>query len=173
MSRPTTRAELLERISSDYQALRSVVETVPVNSRETPGACEQWSVKDLLAHLDAWHELFLTWEDSGRRGEAPEMPAPGMTWKQTPELNEAIWQRTRHDSWSDVTSRLDDSHARVLDVVDAYSDDDLFTKKRYPWTGSTSVGSYAVSATTSHYDWARKQVRAFVRRLSTGASSGA
>ena len=36
---------------------------------------------------------------------------------------------------------------------------ELFEKRRYRWTGSTSVGSYAVSATTSHYDWAMKHLR--------------
>lgn len=171
MARPSTRAELLDRIDRDYRAMLGVVDAVPVDSRETPGACAQWSVKDLLAHLDAWHELFLTWEEVGRRGETPEMPAPGLTWKQTPELNEGIWRRTHNDAWEDVTARLEASHVRVRDVVAAYGDDDLFTKKRYPWTGSTSVGSYAVSATTSHYDWVRKQVRAFVRSLASSSSN--
>lgn len=163
MSRPTTRDELLERIDTDYQAMWAVVDLLPIDAREQPGACEQWSVKDLLAHLDAWHELLLGWESDGRAGARPPMPAPGLTWKQTPELNEAIWQRTRADSWDDVVARLDASHRRVRDVVAAYSDDDLFAKKRFAWTGSTSVGSYAVSATTSHYDWVRKQLRAFAR----------
>jgi hypothetical protein len=49
--------------------------------------------------------------------------------------------------------------------VAAYTDDELFTKKRYRWTGSTSVANYAVSATTSHYDWVRTQVRAFTTAL--------
>ena len=93
------------------------------------------------------------------------MPAPGLTWSQTPALNEPLWRATRDDSWDEVTARLAASHARVRDVVASYDDEDLFTKKRYRWTGSTSVGSYAVSATTSHYDWARRQVRAYLRGL--------
>lgn len=44
-----------------------------------------------------------------------------------------------------------------------YSEDDLFTKRRFAWTGSTSVGSYVISATTSHYDWTRTLIRRFVR----------
>jgi hypothetical protein len=45
----------------------------------------------------------------------------------------------------------------------AYSEEDLVSKRRFAWTGSTSVGSYAVSATTSHYDWARTLIRRFAR----------
>ena len=51
------------------------------------------------------------------------------------------------------------SHAEVVRVIESYSGADLFEKRRYRWTGSTSVGSYAVSATTSHYDWAMKHLR--------------
>ena len=46
-----------------------------------------------------------------------------------------------------------------MTVIDAYDSDDLFTKRRYPWTRSTSVGAYIVSATSSHYAWASKLIR--------------
>ncbi len=162
MGRPATRDELLERIDADYRLLLDAVDDVQPGALTTPGACEDWSVKDLLAHLDAWHELFLGWERAGAAGERPEMPAPGLTWKETPALNQRIWERTRDDDLADVRARLDDSHRRVLEVVSRYGDD-LFEKRRYPWTGSTSVGSYAVSATTSHYDWARTLVRRWAK----------
>ena len=32
-------------------------------------------------------------------------------------------------------------------------------KKKYKWTGSTSLGAYLVSATSSHYDWAYKLIK--------------
>lgn len=171
MSRPTTRDKLLTRIDDDAAALWRQVDAVPADDRAAPGACEQWSVKDLLAHLDAWHELFLGWERQGREGGRPAMPAPGYSWTQTPELNAEIWARTRDDSWDDVVDRFESSRARVRDVVAAYDDAALFTKKHVGWTGSTSVGSYAVSATTSHYDWARRQIRAFCRRAGTSPNS--
>jgi hypothetical protein len=53
-------------------------------------------------------------------------------------------------------------------VLFGYSDDDLFTKKRYAWTGTTSVGSYAVSATSSHYVWASGLVRLALRETARG-----
>jgi hypothetical protein len=64
-----------------------------------------------------------------------------------------------------VCTRLHHSYDQVRAVIESYDDDDLFTKRRYKWTGSTSVGSYAVSATSSHYDWARQLIRKFKKRL--------
>jgi hypothetical protein len=113
----------------------------------------------MLVHLEAWHRMFLEWERVGRAGEVAEMPAPGHTCKTTPALNMEIHERHVGDSWETVVASLRESHARVRTVIESYSDDDLVTKKRYRWTESTSVGSYAVSATTSHYDWAAKHLR--------------
>jgi hypothetical protein len=62
-------------------------------------------------------------EAVGRAGGKPQMPAPDLTWKQTPHLNEQIWVRTRDDPWEDVTQRLTASHARLRDVVANYSHD--------------------------------------------------
>ncbi|MVY67466.1 ClbS/DfsB family four-helix bundle protein, partial [Escherichia coli] len=35
----------------------------------------------------------------------------------------------------------------------------------FGWTGTTSLGSYFVSATSSHYEWAAKKTRAYARTL--------
>ena len=79
---PTTRADLLARIDTDFESLMVECDRVPRDLRCAVGACGEWSVKDLLAHLDAWHELVLAWERAGRAGEPVAIPAPGLTWAQ-------------------------------------------------------------------------------------------
>ncbi len=159
MSRPTTRTELLERMTTEFAGLLDAADEIPPERRTGPSDYARGSVKDMLGHLDAWHRMFLEWERVGRTGEVPEMPAPGHTWKTTPALNMEIHERHAGDSWEDVVASLRESHARVREVIESYADGELFEKRRYQWTGSTSVGSYAVSATTSHYDWAAKHLR--------------
>ena len=146
MGRPTTKADLLAAATHEFDRLWAAVESVPLERRELPGACEEWSVKDLLAHLHAWHEMTLEWEKAGSAGEQPTIPADGYSFAETPALNEAIWQRTKDDKWDVISARLGATHSRLMAVIDSYDNDDLFTKRRYPWTRSTSVGSYMVSA---------------------------
>ena len=159
MSRPTSRAELLERATNEFEALMEAAEGVEPERRLGPSDYPRGSVKDMLAHLDAWHRMFIEWERVGRAGEVAEMPAPGHTWKTTPALNMEIHERHVDDAWDQVVDGLRASHAQVVQAVEAYSEAELFEKRRYRWTSSTSVGSYAVSATTSHYDWAMKHLR--------------
>jgi hypothetical protein len=154
---------LLKRMDADFEKLlRQVADLAPA-ARLEAGACDAWSVKDILAHLDAWHRMFLEWQRIGASGTMPDMPAPGYGWKETPALNEAIWQRTRNDEYEKVLAHLNESHAQVRAAIESYTDEALFEKGRYRWTGTTSIGSYAVSATTSHYDWATMLVRRFAK----------
>ncbi len=159
MSRPASRTELLARTTGDFDQLMDAVGAVPPERRLGPSDYPRGSVKDMLAHLDAWHRMFLQWERVGRTGEVAEMPAPGYSWRTTPALNMEIHAGHLDDPWEEVVERLRESHSKVRVVIESYSDDELFEKKRHRWTGSTSVGSYAVSATTSHYDWALKHLR--------------
>ena len=54
---------------------------------------------------------------------------------------------------------LAESHEKVLALADKYSNEELFTKKYFSWTGTTDLGSYFVSTTSSHYDWAIKKIK--------------
>ena len=64
-----------------------------------------------------------------------------------------------------VQRLLDASHAEVQELIAAQSDPELFEKRRYRWTGTTSLGAYLVSSTSSHYDWALKKLRRYTRTL--------
>lgn len=55
---------------------------------------------------------------------------------------------------------LAESHKKVLALVEQYTNEELFTKKYFAWTGTTDLGSYFVSSTSSHYDWAIKKLKA-------------
>lgn len=167
MARPTNKVELLAAARQEFDRLWSAVALIPPEAREQPGACESWSVKDLLAHLDAWHRMTLEWESAGSSGATPEVPGHGYSWAQTPALNQMLFERAANDSWRSVEQRLRHSHADLLTAIEAYSDDDLFTKKRYPWTGSTSVGAYFVSASSSHYAWATKLIRKWAKAVAS------
>lgn len=72
---------------------------------------------------------------------------------------ESKHRRTENDDWADIESRLRATHAELMTTIDTYEDEDLFTKRRYPWTRSTSIGAYMVSAASSHHAWASKLIR--------------
>lgn len=163
MARPASKSQLITQAQANFEALMQTLDALPPADRVCPGVNGPWAVRDVLAHLSAWHHLFFEWYEAGSRGEKAPMPAPGYTWKTTPELNERIFQEHRHEDYETTLARLEDSHHRIMAIIESHSDEELFTKRRYMWTGSTSLGSYAVSATSSHYEWAIDLIRSFLR----------
>ncbi len=165
MPRPKTKEELLEASHEEFEKLLSLIEPLSETVILKPGACEQWSIKDIFAHLYAWHNLYMTWYMEGMAGKKPQMPSPGYTWKTTPALNESIYQKYMDTSLNEVLENFKESHSKVLEIINSHTNEELFTKKRYAWTGSTSLGCYTVSCTSSHYDWANKLIKKFIKNL--------
>ena len=59
---------------------------------------------------------------------------------------------------------LKKTHKEVMKLIDTFSNDELFSKKHFEWTGTTTLGSYCVSATSSHYDWAINDIKRALKR---------
>ena len=165
MPRPTTKEQLLLQSQAALDELLTEAVSLSAGQRDRAGACGEWSVKDVLAHLHAWHELFLVWYREGMAGGKPAVPAPGFSFKDTPALNEKIYQENKNIDFAEVVSRLKQSHRRVIVLAEGHTDTELFTKQSYPWTASTSLGAYFIGCLSSHYEWAHGLVKKYRRGL--------
>lgn len=161
MPRPKTKKELLNLSKENYQKLIDFIDALPEKEQiaEFPEGTMNRNIRDVLMHLHHWHLMFLSWYKVGMDGEKPDMPAPGYTWKMTPELNRWIWEEYQKTTLKEAKSLLQQSFLEVQTIIGQHTNEELFEKKRYKWTGSTSLGAYLVSATSSHYDWALKLIR--------------
>jgi hypothetical protein len=52
-----------------------------------------------------------------------------------------------------------------MELANDFSNGELFSKGIFPWVGGSTLGSYFVSATSSHYNWAMKKIRKFKKSL--------
>ena len=161
MSRPTTKADLLQQSTAQFHQLMGFVNALPEDQKyeDFPRGTLNRNICDVLAHLHHWHLLFLKWYRVGMAGEKPDMPAPGYTWRTTTELNKAIQQKYRNSRLTDIQSALTNSFQEMYRIMEHHTDEELFEKKRYHWTGTTSLGAYLVSAPSSHYNWALNLIK--------------
>ncbi len=147
---PTTKAELLEDIREQRKhlenALKGLTEADMVKST-APGV---WSAKDILAHITVWEKSFLTWYETGLRGEKqviPDWKKPGII----DGINWGIYERNLKRGLTEVLTEFRDSYKHVLDMVEAAPEEVLFTPGKYDWTGKTTLADYIVSNTSNHY----------------------
>jgi hypothetical protein len=161
MARPKSKAELLHLSSENYIKLNDFIDGMePIEQhKEFPSGTMNRNIRDVLAHLHRWHLMMLEWYKVGMSGLKPAMPAEGYTWKTTPELNRNIWEFYRNIPLEEVKKLFCESAQQIQQLIEKHTDEELFEKKRYKWTGSTSLGAYLISATSSHYDWALKLIK--------------
>lgn len=171
MARPTTKTDLEKQAQANFDKLWQLIDKMSETAMNTPfdfpdNATHKqahWqrdkNVRDVLVHLYEWHQLFLHWVDANQAGKpTPFLPEP-YNWKTTAEMNVGFCQKHQNTAYDDAVTLLKQSHADVMQCIAAFSHEELFTRKHFNWTGTTSLGSYCVSATSSHYDWAMKKLR--------------
>lgn len=161
MPRPKTKTALIELSTKNFQQLNAYIDSMSesLQNKEFPAGTMNRTIRDVLAHLHEWHLMMLGWYKIGMAGNKPDMPAKGYTWKTTPDLNRVIWEKYKNTNLKDVRKMLNKSYQDIQKLIENHSNNELFEKKRYKWTGSTSLGSYLVSCTSSHYDWAYKLIK--------------
>lgn len=167
MPRPTNKDMLLSQGAENFSKLMGLIGAIPEEKRDGSFGFDDRdkNIRDVLVHLHEWHLMMLGWYRQGMRGEKPDIPAKGHTWQTIPALNMEIWEKHQSVSFDEAMKRLAESHHEVTGLIEAHTDEELFTKKKYKWTNTTSLGAYFISSTSSHYDWAIKKIRKYQKEL--------
>ncbi len=76
-----------------------------------------------------------------------------------PSINQSIWEKHQGTVLNKSISMLKKSHKDVMALIAKHSDEELFTKKKYFFTGTTTLGAYFFYNTADHYHWAYKTIQ--------------
>ena len=74
-------------------------------------------------------------------------------------INLEIFKKYSNTDLEEAKTLLNNSFAKIQKLIEKHSNEDLFLKQKYEWTGTTSLGAYLISSTSSHYDWAYKIIK--------------
>ena len=75
-------------------------------------------------------------------------------------MNVAFWQKHQQTPLEKAIKLLHQSQEKVLTLAETFTNEELFSKGIYKWVGGSTLGSYFISSTSSHYDWAMKKLKA-------------
>lgn len=172
MARPKTKNELLEAAGLNYDKLLKLIDSmtdIELNtefdfSADTKKKEAHWgrdkNVRDILIHLHEWHNLLLEWVSNNKAGVRKPFLMEGYNWKTYGDMNIVFWKRNQAVSLDMALEQFKESHKKIMDTIQTMSDDELFQKNVYDWVGGSTIGSYFISVTSSHYDWAMKKIKA-------------
>ncbi len=138
--------ELLDLINAEYAKLMAIVNALSPAQLVQAGAIDEWSVKDVLAHLAAW-EARLVQRVTGK----PEDGA-GMG---TPQYNALVYAANKDQSLVVVRANFMRTHRAVLTLAAG-----LTPAERAHWAVAFRFNTF------SHYKWASTLLRRWVKSQS-------
>ena len=178
MPRPTTKAQLEQAAQVNFKKLFTLIDSMSEQIQNEPFAYNERdeSLKDVLIHLYEWQLLLLAFIRTNLNKSsdfAPFLPPP-YNFKTYPQMNRALKLKHSDTTLERAKALLHASHTESMAIIATLPEQTLFVKKHYKWCGSTSLGSYCVSATSSHYEWAlqciKKRARVDSKKLIQGSS---
>ena len=171
MARPQTKKELLEAAQTNYEKLLDFIETMTSDELEASFSFiidekkkeAHWkrdkNIRDVIIHLYEWHQLLLDWIKNNKEGNHKPFLMEGYNWKTYGEMNVVFWKRNQQVSLEEALTTFKETHKKVMALIESMDNDELFQKNVYDWVGGSTLGSYFISSTSSHYDWAMKKIK--------------
>ena len=164
MSRPLNKTQLLEAIHKEYTALEQFLAPLTAAQMALTPAPGIWAIKDILAHLYEWQQMFFTWYETGLGDGIAELPAPGYKWSQLPALNQAIYEKHQPLTPEQALTLFRESQQKTVGFIETLPDADLTAPGLYKWMNQNTLMAYLNSATAAHYRWALKEAKKALSR---------
>jgi len=177
MSRPTSKIDMISAAETTYEKLNELISKLTKEEQfatfvfpdNLKAKAAHWgrdqNLRDVLIHLYEWHQLLLNWIQANRNNEnKPFLPKP-YNWKTYGDMNVVFCQKHQETTLEEAKELLTKSHKDILRIAETFTNEELFSKGVFPWVGGSTLGSYFVSETSSHYNWAMKKIRAHKKAL--------
>ena len=157
MPQPRTKANIIARLETERRRLLKNMADLTSTDLCTPGVVNEWSMKDVLAHLADWESRMPVWMETARRGKEVVTPEPDLTWKQLDEFNRRVYERHRERSLEDVLAFFHRSHEEFMAMVEAMPEEEMLTPGYHAFTGKGAVYDW-LNAYAAHDMWGKKKV---------------
>jgi hypothetical protein len=150
--------QLLQAINECHEEIEACVKRATQEQLVCcPGPQDDWSVKDLIAHLTHWEQDMLMRLGNNALGILPD--------EHVDAVNAQVYEANKDRSLEEVRADFRRSLEQISEKVGALSDDDLSKSGWLLQDDSTPLWKYIASETYEHYhDDHLPDVQAWARR---------
>src|SRR5260370_30538123 len=138
MAEQMDKASILDELRSKYVALEAILAPLDEAQLTTPGVIGDWSIKDILAHITAWHHRLLARLHAARYNEEPTISGPNSE-EEMDRLNEQFYKENKSRPLADVLGDFRSSYLQIVEAVPAMPEEDLIAPRRLALLDGGSV----------------------------------
>ena len=122
------KQQLLKQLEKAWMALKESYAGLSDSQMTEPGVMDNWSVKDILAHVTTWEEealkylpLIITGGRPPRYSQSGGIDA----------FNAQMTEKKRGFTLSDVLKQLDDTHRQLIDYIQSVPEEQFTRETRF------------------------------------------
>jgi hypothetical protein len=129
---------LLAALREEFNRWEALLASLGEEQITAPQLADNWSIKDVIAHLRAWQQRSVARLEAALLGRAPEYPSWPAQFDpeaegQPHDLNAWLYATYRDRSWPNVHRDWHEGFQRFLELGEAIPEKDLLEAGRYPW----------------------------------------
>ena len=165
MAVPTSKAELLAAINTNFDRLLADLSKVPAQrarecSLDGHVMGSTMSPADLVSYLIGWNELVLKWLEQDDRGGQVDFPETEFKWNQLGLLAQKFYRDYEALDYPQLLRRLQNAKGRLVETISARSDKELYGAA---WYDKWAKGRMIQFNTSSPYANARGRIRKWLK----------
>jgi len=127
------KAKLLNDLKDEYARWEALLGDIGEAHMTQPGVTEEWSIKDIVAHLTGWRRRSVARFQAALRHE-PSFSPPWPPHLQTDdEINAWMYAANRDRSLSDVLQESRAVFQQLVDTLSAFPEAALLDPRRFGW----------------------------------------
>ena len=161
------KKDLLALLEDSHERILEAIDGLSTEEMSEPGVIDNWSVKDILAHLTRWEAEVIKMLWQARQGMQPTslLNQP----HSVDEVN-ALWRE--EDQTRSLERILEDFHGvrnQTIRRLEFFTDKDLNDPARYPWLGGQPLWEWVAGDSFQHDEEHLEQLRSWRLRASKGS----
>lgn len=150
MAEQMDKAKILDEMRAKYAALEDFLAPLDETQMTTEGVNGEWSIKDVLAHITAWHHRLLDRLHAATRNEEPTLSGV-VTDEEVDRLNEQFYKENKSRPLDDVLTDFRTTYLQIVDVVQVMNEEDLTDPHRFSWMKGNPLWYLVAGDTYEHY----------------------
>jgi hypothetical protein len=163
------KKEILNRLREEFNRWEELLASLSEAQITAPMLPDNWSIKDVVAHLWSWQQRSLARMEAALHNREPEFPPwpPSLrpdSEEDLEQLNAWLYQSNRDKPWSAVYNDWRTQFLRFIELGEAIPENDLLQPGRYPWQGKYPLSLTLITSYEHHQEEHREPLLAWLQQ---------